>query len=405
VVENIAIIITRLSGGGAERVAFNLSLELSGHYNVTIIVFDGSGKIYPHGGELIDLKLPLKHSIAKKIINMILRISRLRKIKKEKNIQCSISLLDGPNIVNILSRRKDKVVTSIRNLRSAELGDRLGKGKLKTWLITGFSDKVVVLSKLVMDDLVRCYGTKREKLNLIYNSCDREKLYKKSEANNSVENIAETNGESIDFVTMGRLVSQKGQWHLFRAFKKVLSHIPGVKLYLIGDGILYKKLNILAEELQIRENIIITGFLSNPHMVLDRCDIFVFSSVYEGLGNSILEAMALGKPIISTDCDAGPREILAPDTEVSSKTNSIEYAKYGILVPALDSGQFNSKDALTNEENILAEAMILLASDDELRQKYSSMALERIKYFSSENITSQWKKLIDSMSDQSQIRK
>ena len=103
--KNIAIIVPTLNKGGAERVAANMSLEFSKHYNVYTIVHDGRDIIYPYGGKLIDLALPPASSVPGKILTLLKRIRALRKIKKEYAIDVSISHLPPSNYVNIFSRR------------------------------------------------------------------------------------------------------------------------------------------------------------------------------------------------------------------------------------------------------------------------------------------------------------
>ena len=92
------------------------------------------------------------------------------------------------------------------------------------------------------------------------------------------------------------------------------------------------------------------GFVINPHGFIARCDVFVFPSLFEGFGMAILEALACGKACISSDCSAGPREILAPGTPVSKKTDTVEMAEYGILTPVCDGLHENAVDPLTREE-------------------------------------------------------
>ena len=109
--KNIAIIVPTLNKGGAERVAANMSIEFSKHYNVYTIVHDGRDIIYPYGGKLIDLALPPASSVPGKILTILKRIKALRKIKKDYAIDVSISHLPPSNYANIFSRRKEKVIT------------------------------------------------------------------------------------------------------------------------------------------------------------------------------------------------------------------------------------------------------------------------------------------------------
>ena len=174
----------------------------------------------------------------------------------------------------------------------------------------------------------------------------------------------------------------------------VVSRCKNAKLYIIGDGVFYNRLVSITSDLGLEKSIIFTGYLKNPHELIVDCDVFVFTSIFEGLGNALLEAMACEKPVISTDCDAGPREIIAPGSDVMKKTKEIEYSEYGVLVPIFDFGNLNSSDEITREEKILAEAMIEFCQDGSLIEKYSKKSIYRIGFFSKERITERWRKLI-----------
>ena len=145
--DNIAIIITKLNGGGAERCASNLSVELSKKYNVYLIVFDGSNITYPYAGTLINLDIVDSHNTFSRIINVIKRVHAIKKIKRDNHIKCSVSLLDGPNIVNVLSKGKEKVIVSVRNRLSGENVGRLRRKLIQ--LCSKYSDITVALSKMV----------------------------------------------------------------------------------------------------------------------------------------------------------------------------------------------------------------------------------------------------------------
>lgn len=383
--DNIAIIITKLNGGGAERCASNLSIELSKRYNVILIVFDGRNITYPYGGTLIDLHIKDSNSLGERVTNVLKRVRLVKQIKKQYKIKCSISLLDGPNLVNTMSQIGERTIVSIRNRLSSE-----PVGKLRRKLIrysSMKSDLTVCLSKMVAKDMEEFFNIPKQKLCTIYNHVDGELLHSLVADCEKPAFIQE--GKKY-ITTMGRLSHQKGQWHLLRAFKKVSEKIPDMNLIIMGEGELLQDLQNLAKELNIAEKVIFTGYLKNPHNILQYSEMFVFPSLFEGLGNVLLEALAFNMPVISTDCVAGPREILAPGTNLNRVLDDIEYAKYGILTPVLDGGHFEGKSELTNAENKLSEAIIKLHYDNELRSEYSKSTAECIKYFEKNNIMNQW---------------
>ena len=116
--KNVAILVQKLYGGGAERTAANLSLSLQDRYNVHLIVFNGSDIKYPYGGTLHDLKLPASKNKFSRICKFFKRVPAVKKIKRDENIAVTISLMPGANLVNVCSGTGDKIITSIRNQMS-----------------------------------------------------------------------------------------------------------------------------------------------------------------------------------------------------------------------------------------------------------------------------------------------
>ena len=108
---------------------------------------------------------------------------------------------------------------------------------------------------------------------------------------------------------------------------------------------------------------------------------------------ALVEAGRCDLPIISTDCDAGCREILAPDTPVDKKTQEMEFAQWGILIPVCNSGT-ESQLELTGEEEVMAEAITKLLTRDDLRKDFGEKARRRSEDFRAERIMAQWESLI-----------
>lgn len=115
--------------------------------------------------------------------------------------------------------------------------------------------------------------------------------------------------KDINFITIGRLSPEKDHMKLIRAFAKIVARYPWAKLYIVGEGALETKLKHLVWELNLQKSIFFTGQLDNPYFLLNQCDCFVLSSNYEGQAIVLLEALILGKPVISTDIP-GPRSVV-----------------------------------------------------------------------------------------------
>ncbi len=386
--KNIAIIITKLNGGGAERCASNLSVELAKIYNVYIVVFDAMDIAYPYGGTLVDLKIPKADGILSRYLGVIKRSYLLHKFKKDHNIDVSISLLEGPNLVNVLSRWKDKTIVSIRNHMSKQPSGIIAKKIIR--YASKKSDITVALSKMVGRDLSENFGVNPTKIVTIYNHVDKNLLDKQD-----VKSKIELDPSKKYIITMGRLHPQKGHWHLIKAFKSVSELCPDLNLLLLGDGPLKYAIKKLIMDLNLEDRVIMPGYIEAPHKYLNDCEMFVLSSLYEGLGNVLLEAQAFGIPIISTDCKSGPREILSPDSDLSSNAEDVEYGRYGILVPVDDELEINAETELTFSEQKLVQAIVNLHNSPQLLEKYRKSSMEGSKRFNKEKIISDWRTLID----------
>lgn len=393
--KQIMIISRALSHGGAERVATNLATSLSKYHDVTLVILDGSVNTYGSTVETIDLGLSIRKE-GSKIKWYTTLIRSINRIKQEKNITHAISFLSEPDLANVLTKGNSKTIISIRNKQSALVKGNLKK--IRDKVLFSKADKIVALSEMVKYDLVKNYDVDDSKIKVIYNPCDKDNI------NNSIDEDIMTK-EEIDIfnssdnivITAGRLSNQKGQWHLIRAFSEVVKEINNAKLIILGVGEKEEYLRKLIKELKLENNVYLLGHKSNPYVYLSKSNLFVFSSLFEGLGNILLEAMACEIPIISTDCDAGPRELLAPKSNIreTGKAENIIYGEYGILTPVFDGIEYSSDDPLTKEELIYSKAIIEMLKDRGLLLKYKQKSIERGRDFTVDSINQQWLDLIE----------
>jgi glycosyltransferase involved in cell wall biosynthesis len=391
--KKIAIIIQKLSGGGAERNASNLSIFLSKYHEVHLIVFDCTNITYPHAGTLHDLKIPPSKGVFGKIKNVFARVSAVKKIKKQYGIETTISLMDGANLVNCFTRTGDKIITSVRIQMSKS---RKSKGimgfaeKLVQRTIAKRSDLVVGVSLGVSEDMVKTFGLPQEKVTTIYNSCDGEMLREKA-----LIHAEEASGMAKNSViTMGRMTDQKGQWHLIRAFRKITAEIPDAKLYLLGDGPFREKLEELTKELGLCDSVVFLGYKEAPHAYIANSTMLALPSLFEGLSNVLIESLACGVPCVASDCYSGSREILSGKNDIKEVIDEYELCEYGIITSVCGKGEFDAVTPLTKTEHQLADAIIRMFRDDTLREEYKRKAKDRAAEFSPENITARWNEVI-----------
>lgn len=395
---NIMIIEKSLSGGGAERVATNLASCLSKTEDVILVVFNARNNTYGSTVKTIDLSMPENKGLLKILWHMKAR-NKVKKLKKKYQITHSISFMAEPDLANVTSKGNEKVIISVRNKHSSSSPTKFHFYKNK-WVF-GQADAIVAISKMVKQDLIKSFGIKDSIITSVYNPCYIDIIQKRIEEDimNENEKAFFVKNKGKIAITVGRLEPQKGQWHLIRAFGTVVDKIPDAKLVIMGQGSEKLYLENLIEDMKLGNNVLLFGYKANPYPYLASSDLFVFSSVFEGLGNILVECMACRVPVISSDYQYGARELLAPGENISNTTNNIEYAEYGVLVPPMDGKKLTSDEPLTHSELCLSDAIVKLLSDNELRNKYKIQIEKRGKDFSPENITNQWLKILRGMSE------
>ena len=172
-------------------------------------------------------------------------------------------------------------------------------------------------------------------------------------------------------ISVGRLGREKGFDILLAAFAKVHKVYPSWKLMIVGEGVLRKDLESLAEQLGIAGSLKFVGQVNNPEDYLVKASIFVMASRYEGFPNALCEAMGCGLAVIHTDCPTGPREIIRDGFD-------------GILVP-------------TENADALAEAISKLITDEELRRTLGHNARRITERFGIDEVMRQWEALLNNV--------
>jgi len=238
-----------------------------------------------------------------------------------------------------------------------------------------FADVIITNAYNNGTDLQKHFHITRP-VRTIYNAVDTAAIAKLKKASVSMPRGV----EQFHFITVGRLDKGKNHKLLIEAVRET-----NASLYIIGDGPLRSALLEQIERLGLQERVFLLGRQENPYAYLAHADCFVFGSNHEGMPNVLLEALACGLPVISTDCQSGPREILAPKTKPEKiLTKGIEHAEYGILTPVND----------TNQMHLAMKHMIENAAH---RERYRSKSLERAKQFGISTMVQQFSNIIDTL--------
>lgn len=393
--KSLSIFTPKTYNGGAEHVAARLSRHFQKTYDVSVISFDCSQMDYEYAGTLIDLKLPKSPGIFQRLSVLFKAIQRVKAHKKATKPIACISLIGHPNLANVLSRQDEYCIVSVRTYlrRSPSLIKHFIQKQLVHKLYNR-ADKVVAICEGVRKDLVNYYGVNPAKIEVIYPYFDVAEIQMKSEERIEPEWLDVFARPAI--ITAGRMTYDKGQWHLIKAFSIVKEKMPDAVLVILGRGEMEDDLRHLAERSGYAKDIYFMGYCDNPFKYIRASRVFAFPSLIEGFGNALGEALACGTPAVSADCDVGPREILAPESDPHAKAQGVEQHMAGILVPAFDDECELSTIKPNNSEKEMASALLLILQDDALREKMATAAERRSWHFDAAAVTGQWDALVES---------
>jgi glycosyltransferase involved in cell wall biosynthesis len=209
------------------------------------------------------------------------------------------------------------------------------------------ADAIVAVSRGLAAELSGELHLDPAAVRTIYSPIVDEDLVKRAEL--PVDHPWFNAGEPPVILATGRLVPEKDHATLLRAFA-LLRARRRTRLMILGDGEQRGQLEGLAAQLGVRVDVGLPGFEINPYRFMSRAAVFVLSSTSEGFGNVLVEAMACGAPVVSTDCHSGPAEIL-------------DSGRYGQLVPVGDPAAMAAAIEATLDDPLPTSLLRSRASD------------------------------------------
>lgn len=318
----IAIFIPDLVVGGAQRSMIKLAGGLAARdYRMDMVLAHATGPLLsevPQSVRVVDLGARRVRASLPPLI---------RYLRREQPTAL-LSVLHA-NLIALWARRLSgiprRLVVSERNTLSSEVRVYAPDFRMRALpaLVRHFypwADCVVAVSEGVAEDLATYAKLPRHCIRTIYNPIVTPEL--RAMAQSSLDHPWFDPGAPPVVLAVGRLTAQKDFPTLLRAFARVRQS-RSARLLILGEGDERPRLETLAKQLNIQDDLGLPGFVDNPHPYMTKAAAFVLTSRWEGLPGVLIEAMYCGAPLVSTDCPSGPREILAN-------------GRYGRLVPVGD---------------------------------------------------------------------
>lgn len=391
----VAYLLTSLAGGGAERNVMNLCLYDKPKDYISEIIslthsndYEEAYKKEERRNIVIHYMLPIKTKIPKySIVLLFLLFLNLFSLLKKKKYRVLIGAVELypyyiSLIIAIFLRKKSILI--VGNNLSQELKStyRFSAFFHKILLICAFAltNKVICVSHGVEKDVIQNFYVSKKKIVVIYNGVDTQKIEILAKEKIAIKPLK----NKTYLVACGRLSPKKGYFGLLKSFSLVLRYFPDLYLVIIGKGPLAEDLMKFTKLLKIDRRVFFLGFEGkNPYKIVSKATLFLFSSLYEGFGNVLIEAMSCGVPVISTDCLYGPKEICGS-------------GKYCVLTPPFQ--QRIEKSVIVGyEEKAYAKKIIDIVSNEKLRKKYSELSKKRAENFTIQKMAAHYHHVIQDM--------
>ncbi|WP_179344021.1 glycosyltransferase [Winogradskyella ursingii] len=356
--KKICIVLSSLSNGGTERFGATLSTMLSKlGYDVTIFITHDAIE-YPYSGRLYSLEAESKKSLG--VVGKLLCMNNFFRTQKFDIIidnRLRSQFLKEFLVYRIFYRNA-RIIAMIHNFR---VSNYFPKNAFWSNLIYNKSVEFIGVSRRIMERSIDDYGVKN--INYIYNPIHFRILEEKS--------VAYKVELPFKFILyFGRFEEvAKNLTLLIKSYENSRLRQQSIKLVLMGKGEDEFYLKSLVNDLELNNNVIFMDYNSNPFPYVKQSLFTVLSSKYEGFPMSIIESLAIGTPVVSVDCESGPREVIID-------------GKNGLLVK-------------NNDIQVLSSALDRFVNDQELYQKCKDNAKSSVAHLDVSEVTKQWKTLLE----------
>ncbi len=332
--KKVVFILNHLNGGGAERVFVNIAngYVAAGH-EVTILLGKEEGVYF----DILDKRINIVELGA---ITLFDYCRLLPRFLKKHSFSHVITASDYITCAAVVAKRLYKINTIVIATLHYDLPSQLKV--LPTlnciWLrlinkrIISKADKIIAVSNGVAKSFMSILSNPPKNIHVIYNPVYDDSIYEL--AKEEIIDLTNRINHQHQLVCIGRLDKGKNQKLLIEAVNILSKKGYRLLVYLIGEGIERDNLQRLINKFELQESIKLIGYQNNPFQYLSKSNLLVSVSNYEGFGNTLVEALALGINVVSTDCPSGPNEILeggkfgflCPVDDAALLSDAIEYA-------------------------------------------------------------------------------
>jgi N-acetylgalactosamine-N,N'-diacetylbacillosaminyl-diphospho-undecaprenol 4-alpha-N-acetylgalactosaminyltransferase len=367
----LLIFINTLHSGGAERVVSLLLEHLQNDFETHLALYTNivDYKI-PEAVKLLDLQQPLQENKLLRFLKMPFQSWKVYRYCKKNKINISVAFLYRPCYINAMMKNfwgyKGKVIMCERTHQTTMQQSHSSIYRMFSKFMVMYAyrraDLLLANSYAMQTDLIENFKIKTP-VRVIYNPVDLQYIA----AHATEEPAFQFDKDTFYFINVGGFRKEKNHLLLLQAFF-ILKNLP-CKLLMVGTGVLEAELKQKTIDLGLADKVVFCGWDNNPFKYVKRAHCFVLSSDVEGFPNVLIEALTCSKAVISTDCHSGPRELLAPATDLHHRAViDYEIGEYGILTPV-------------NDIKALAAAMKKMYEDKSLRERFESKANARAQQF------------------------